>query len=64
MEMFKLNGFLEGNFQSILSSFKVKGQASPIKKMRALAPSSSASPVSDSKMSPYSTQRVRNAEDD
>lgn len=31
MEMFKQNGFLDGNFQSVVSTFKPKDNISPIK---------------------------------
>ena len=59
MEMFKLNGYLEGNFQTMLSSFKPKEVASPIKRMRALTGSGGNSPVSTSKFSPSSTNRIK-----
>lgn len=59
MEMFKSNGFLEGNFQTILSSFKPKEVASPIKRMRALTGSNGGSPVGGSKLTPSSSNRIK-----
>ena len=57
MEMFRLNGFLEGNFQTILSSFRPKEGSSSIKRMIALAGSNVTTPA-HSKYTPKSSSRA------